>query len=465
MLWRSWEPEAGTPSWDPELAAPVPPAAPLPILKYLWTARKNAVAAFHADVYRQWIVETKHWKLHTFIVNDPAAIRHVLVDNADNYVKGTIEPRIASAVSRTDFIAKNNWRDRRRTMSSALQPRGITGNSSAVLDATQALLERWRALPDGAVIDVSSEMARLTLEIMSAIAFSSDSAGMIPVMEQTLARNQAKPLFDLLDFAPLLDRSWAAFKRRRARRALNRVTAFIHEAIRKRSAGNATYDDLLGRLMRERNAKTRLPLSNEEIQNQIATFIEAGCLSISFALTWTLYLLSQHPAEEARLHAELREVLSGHLPASEDISRLRYTRMVIEEALRLYPPLHTLPWRGALDDDEVSGVRIPKGATITIVPWILHRHEKLWDRPGQFEPSRFSRDCGEGRPGYAYLPFGAGPRGCIGPSFMMVALAQVVAAIAQRYRLRLLPNHPIEVQGLAYLGPRHGLKMTVEKRR
>ncbi|MBV8674161.1 MAG: cytochrome P450, partial [Acidobacteriaceae bacterium] len=221
--------------------------------------------------------------------------------------------------------------------------------------------------------------------------------------------------------------------------------------------------DLLGRLLGERDAQTG-QLSAGQIQTEIATFIDAGLQSISFALTWIWYLLSQHPAEEARLHAELDEVLTGAVPGIEHISRLAYTKAVIEESLRLYPPLHTLAWRAALDEDEVCGLKIPKGATITIVPWVLHRHTKLWDRPGRFEPSRFSPERSEGRPRYAYLPFGAGPRVCIGPSFMMMTLTLVVAAIAQRYRLRLVPDHPVEVQGLAYLRPRYGLKATLEQR-
>ncbi|MBV8115576.1 MAG: cytochrome P450 [Silvibacterium sp.] len=465
MLQRTSDIQAETRRHGPVLAAPLPPAAPLPILKYICAARRNAVAAFHADVYREWIVETKLWKLHTFIVNDPAGIRRVLIDNADNYIKGTIEPRIASASSRADFIANNKWRDRRRTMSSALNHRCMFGNAAMVFDSTQALLEEWKPLAAHLVFDISSEMARLALGIMSQVVFSSDRAESMPVLEHALARVHAEPLVNLLDFAPLLSRPWAAYKRNCAHRAFSRLTAFIHEVIRKRSVANADYDDLLGRLMQERNAETAHSLSTEEIQTQIVTVIGAGQQSIGLALTWIWYLLSQHSVEEARLHAELDEVLAGRVAGIEDIARLPYTRAVIEESLRLYPPLHTLAWRGAIDDDEVCGVKIPKGATVTIVPWVLHRHTKLWDRPAEFDPGRFSPEQGTARSRYAYLPFGAGPRVCIGASFVMTAISLILATIAQRYRLRLLADHPVEPQGLTALKPRYGMKMTLEKRR
>jgi cytochrome P450 len=447
-------------------AAPVPPAAPLPFFQYIWTVRDNAIAGFHADVYRQWIVETKLWKLHTFIVNDPAGIRHVLVDNAANYVKGTIEQRIASATSGVNFRATDDWHDRRHIMSSALDYRSVSRNAAIILNAAHALIERWSALPARSIIETSSEMAHLTLEIISRIVFSSHGAEMAPVMEHTFARNHAERLFDLLDFAPLLDRPWAAYKRNRARRSFNNLTASIDALIQKRSAERApAYDDLLDHLMRERNAETGQPLNREEIHSQIITVTGAGHQSVALALTWIWYLLSEHPVEEARLHSELDEALAGRPPTVDDIARLPHTRTVIEESLRLYPPFPVMAWRGALDDDEVCGVKIPRGATVTIVPWILHRHEKLWDRPEQFDPSRFSPERSEGRPHYAYLPFGTGPRVCIGASFAIMEITLILATIAQRYRLRVLPDHPVEVQGLITLQPRYGLKVTLEKRR
>ena len=457
-----------SPPFETAPPAPVPPAAPLPFLRYIHTVRTNAIAAFHADLYQQWIVETKRWKLHTFIVNDPAGIRHVLVDNADNYVKGTIEQRISGLSLGAAFNTTQEWRDRRRTMSSVVDYRSLAANASIILESTQTLLDRWSTLHPEAVIEISTEMSWLTLEIISRIIFSSDSAEMTSVIEQTIPPDSTQRLFDWLDFAPLLDRPWAAYKRYRMRRRFRGLTAAIDRIIAKRFSERSRPDnpngDLLDRLMRERDAGTGRPLTAEEIHAQIITVIGAGHQTTALALTWIWYLLALHPSDEARLHAELHQILQHRPPSFDDIPRLTYTRMVIEESLRLYPPFHTLAWRGALADDEVCGVNIPRGATVTIVPWVLHRHAKLWDHPERFIPDRFSPEQSEARPRYAYLPFGTGPRVCIGASFAMTQITLLLATLAQHYRLRLVPGHPVEPQGLISLRPRYGVKVTLESR-
>ncbi len=190
----------------------------------------------------------------------------------------------------------------------------------------------------------------------------------------------------------------------------------------------------------------------------------AGHETTAVALTWTWYLLSQHPAAEAKLHAELEQVLGGRTPRHEDLTKLPYTRMVIEEAMRLYPPAHTLS-REAMAEDHVLGYRIPAHSTVLIVPWLLHRNPKLWDDPGCFEPERFAPERVAARPRFSYIPFGAGPRICIGAAFAMAEAMLILATIAQHYRLHLKPGHPVEPQGLITLRARHGMKMLLERRR
>jgi cytochrome P450 len=201
-----------------------------------------------------------------------------------------------------------------------------------------------------------------------------------------------------------------------------------------------------------------------EVRNQVVTIFMAGHETTALALTWTWYLLSQHPAVEASLHAELDAVLSGRSPRHEDLAKLTYTRMVIEESMRLYPPAHTLS-RTAMDDDEVLGRRIPKGARILIVPWLLHRNPRLWADPERFDPQRFAPEPAASRHRFAYIPFGAGPRICIGAAFAMAEAMLILATIAQRYRLRLKPGFPVEPQGLITLRARHGMRMIPERRR
>jgi cytochrome P450 len=452
---------------SPVLARPIPPATPLPFLQYIRTMRDNAIAAFHDDIFHQPLSEIKYFKLHTFLVNDPAGIKHVLIDNAANYIKGGVEQRTLGAWPIKGFAAQDGeeWRQRRRTMSSSFDYPSILENSASIVDAAQRVLGRWTALPPLTVIEVHAEMARLTLAIISRIVFSADSAEFARIMELTSRRYQGDRIVDPLDFAPILDRAWKVYKGYRQRYIFKDLNASIDRLIVRRN-GRATRseNDFLGRLLERKDPQTGSGLSTQELHSQIITILGTGHETAALALMWTWYLLSQHPLEEAMLHAELDEVLAGRTPAFADLARLPYTRMVVEEALRLYPPTHTMPWRGALRDDEVCGVRIPKGATVSIVPWVLHRHSKLWDHPEQFDPERFSPDRSGGRSRFAYLPFGIGPRVCIGASFAMTEIMLILAALAQRYRLRLVPGHKVEPWGLVSLKARYGMKMTLQSR-
>jgi len=451
---------------SPVLARPIPPATPLPFLQYIRTVRDNAVAGFYDDVFHQPLSEIKYFKLHTFLVNDPRGIKHVLIDNADNYIRGGVEQRTLRTWPIKGFAAQDGekWRQRRRTMSSSFDYPSILENSASIVDAAQRVLGRWTALSPLTVIEVHEEMARLTLEIISRIVFSVDSAEFTRIMELTSRRYQGDRIVDLLDFAPLLDRAWSFYKGCRRRYIFKDLNASIDRLIVGRKGRTRSENDYLGRLLQHKDPQTGSLLSPQELHNQIITILGTGHETAALALMWTWYLLSQHPMREAKLHIELDEVLGGRAPAFVDLARLPYTRMVIEEALRLYPPIYTLPWRGALADDEVCGVKIPKGTTVSIVPWVLHRHSKLWDHPERFDPERFSPDRSGGRSRFSYLPFGTGPRVCIGASFAMTETMLILATLAQRYRLRLVPGHNVEPQGLVVLKARYGMEMTLQSR-
>ena len=221
--------------------------------------------------------------------------------------------------------------------------------------------------------------------------------------------------------------------------------------------------DLLARLIAARDTETGGGMTAQEVRDQVVTIFMAGHETTAQALAWTWYLLSQHPAAEAKLHEELAGVLGGRTPRNEDLVNLPYTRMVLEEAMRLYPPAHTLG-REPIAADEVLGHRIPARSTVLVVPWMLHRKPSLWERPDRFEPERFSAEQTAARPRFAYLPFGAGPRICIGAAFAMAEGTLILATIAQRYRLHLKPGHPVEPQGLITIRPRYGLPMILERR-
>jgi cytochrome P450 len=219
----------------------------------------------------------------------------------------------------------------------------------------------------------------------------------------------------------------------------------------------------LARLIAARDEQTGGGMSAQEVRDHVITIFMAGHETTAMAMTWTLYLLSQHPAEEAKLHAELEAVLGGRLPTSEDVSKLTYTRMVVEESMRIYPPVPSME-REALAEDTLGGRRVPKGSTVMISPWVLHRHKKLWENPGRFDPERFSAEKSAGRARFSYLPFGGGQRLCIGAAFATTEAMVLLATVAQRFQLRLKPGHKVEPQGLITLRARHGMQMLLTPR-
>jgi cytochrome P450 len=197
----------------------------------------------------------------------------------------------------------------------------------------------------------------------------------------------------------------------------------------------------------------------------VVTIFIAGHETTAQALSWTWYLLSQHPAVEARLHAELDAALGGRTAGQDDLPKLAYTRRVIEESMRIYPTAPAISNRVARGDDEIGGFKVKKGQSIAIAPWLLHHHRRLWDEPGRFDPDRFLPEHSAGRHRFAYLPFGGGPRVCIGQMLAMNEAVLILASLAQRYQLRLAPGQVVQPQANITLRPKYGLKMTLEHRR
>jgi cytochrome P450 len=208
--------------------------------------------------------------------------------------------------------------------------------------------------------------------------------------------------------------------------------------------------------------ETGAGLTDKQVRDETISFFIAGHATIASALTWTWYLLSTHPECWRRLRAEVTEVLDGRPPAVADLARLPYTSMVVQEAMRLYPPIY-LVLRRATADDEVGGYRVPAGANIALCPYVTHRHPGFWDNPEGFEPERFTPETARGRHRMAFFPFSGGPRRCIGEGFALLQLPLVVAMVAQRYRLSLLPGRPAEVEAAVTLRPRAPMLMAVDR--
>ncbi|MGD0831393.1 MAG: cytochrome P450 [Terracidiphilus sp.] len=450
----------------PTLAGLAPPANPLPFFQFVRALGDNVIAAYHQSVYEEWIVPIEHLGPNHFIVNHPAAIKRVLVENETNYVKGEMEQRISGLglSGRNAVNLDRLWRARRRIVSSLFDYRSYPQYAQVVSDAALKHLATWQSLPPGTAIDLPQAMLDLASESIARVLFSSGQKQLVEAMERVTAPG-AETIMDLADFVPVLNRLRRSVRGRLANRRFIRAAASIDQAIEdRRRTGIAAESDLLDRLISARDPESGQRLAIEELRLILTTLFAAGHVSAAQALTWTWYLLSQNPEQETKLHSELDSVLAGRAPTLADLEKLPYTRMVIEEALRLYPPFPMLAWREALRDDELHGVPIPRGATVSIVPWVLHRHRKLWQNPHGFDPERFSPARTVGRPQLAYLPFGAGPRVCLGAVFAMMEITIILATVAQRYRFRPLPGHNVVPCARLVLSLRHGLPVTLQPR-
>jgi cytochrome P450 len=450
----------------PVLPAPIPRRGRLPVLEFFRTLRDNMVATYAQEAYERDIVERKMFGRSRFLVNDPTAIKHVLLDNAANYQKSEITRRILEPGLGRGLITSEGetWRRHRRIMSPAFDHRSIASYSPVMTGAALQLMAGWNSRGTGASLDVAAAMMEVTLDIISRTMFSSDSDHIVAIMERSAGRYQAQMRPNMMDFLGLP--RWLAGLGRIgvAGRALGEFDVEINRLIKMRSIHSENGpEDLLARLIAARDEQTGGGMTAQEVRDHVITIFTAGHETTAMAMTWTWFLLSQHPAVETKLHSELQTVLGGRAPNSEDLSKLAYTRMVIEESMRLYPPVHTIA-REALADDMLAGRHVPKGSNVLIAPWVLHRHQQLWHDPGRFDPERFSPEQTAARRRFSYLPFGGGRRICIGAAFAMTEATILLATIAQRYQLQLVPGHPVEPQGLITLRPRCGMMMTLTPR-
>ncbi len=451
---------------EPILPAPVPRRRRLSFFEFARALRNSAIDSFAQEAYERDILERKVFGRRLFVINDLAAIKHVLIDNAANYRKTEITRRILEPGLGKGLITSEGetWRQHRRAMSPAFDHRSIAAYTPLMTEAAAELLAQWGEVPAETAVEVQSAMMQVTLNIISRTMFSSDSDDIIAIMERSAGRYQAEMRPNLMDMAGWP--KWLASLPRRgvAQRTLGEFDRVIDRLIDERSRNPGKYPkDLLARLIAARDEQTGGGMSAQEVRDHVITIFLAGHETTAMAMTWTWFLLSQHPNEESKLHAELDSVLAGRAPTHEDLSKLAYTRMVVEESMRIYPPVHTIG-REALADDTLVGQRIPKGSTILIAPWLLHRHVKLWENPGRFDPERFAPERAAARPRFSYLPFGGGKRICIGAAFALAEATVLLATLAQRFSLRVAPGHRVEPQGLITLRARHGMKMLLTAR-
>jgi cytochrome P450 len=396
-----------------------------------------------------------------FFLNHPDLIKDVLVTNNQNFMKGLVLQRAKRLLGEGLLTSEGEFHRRQRRLSQpAFHRQRVATYATVMTEYAMRTSERWR---DGDTLDMSHEMMRLTLAIVGKTLFDADvesesgevGSAMNVVME--LFDTLTMPFFELLQKLPLP-------QLRRFDSAREKLDRIIYGLIEDRRRSGIDRGDLLSMLLLAQDEEgDGGRMTDQQLRDELLTIFLAGHETTANALTWTWYLLSQHEEVEKKLQAELDEVLSGRLPNFEDVPRLRYTEMVLAESMRLYPPAWAVG-RLSTVDCEIGGYAVPSRSLVLMSQFVMHRDERFYPDPLVFDPLRWTPEARESRPQFSYFPFGGGPRRCIGEGFAWMEGILLIATLRQRWRMTLVPHHPVALKPLITLRPKHGMKMTVRSR-
>ena len=403
--------------------------------------------ARHGDTYRVY-VPSRH--SYTYVIHHPDDVKRVLVSNYRNYTKGTGIDRIKLLLGKGIMTSEGElWKRQRAMMQPCFHRRVITRFADLIAQANERFIARWEALAArGELVNVTEEMSDLTLEIVMRSLIGRDlervtqELGANPF--EVVARDSARNLQFVYKFRSL--------------------TGLVQKLIaRRRAQPDEEHFDYLAMLLSARDKETGLPMSDGELIDEILTLIVAGHETTASGLNWTWYLLSQHPEAEARLHAELDAAAELPAPSLVQVEALAYTQQVINEALRLYPPGWVLS-RRTIEADVLGGYPVPARTNVLLPLYLVHRHPRFWKDPEVFWPERFAPEHEAERPRFAYMPFAAGPRHCIGETLALFEMFVHLYKVARRYRLRYVADKPLELEAGINLRTRHPLHMRLEAR-
>ncbi len=412
---------------------PPAPSAPLPLFRFLRAVRSNALTIWAEAAYHEPMTSRRFLGRTNMLINDPEVIRHVLVDNTTNYRRSPASIRILQPITGNGLLLSEgeDWRHQRRTIAPALAPRSLPMLSRHIAASAQEVIAMLSA-QEGQPIDLLATMQSLALDIAGRSMFSLEVRQYGAAMRRLLTEyglRYARPhLFDMV--LPPSIPTLRDLGRRRFQRAWMELMASIMQT-RLAAPPADTPRDLFDLLLAARDPETGAAFTQDQLRDQVATMILAGHETTAVTLFWSLVLLAGAPDEQARVADEVRGLDLSPDAAAEALPRLVRTRAVISEALRLYPPAFTVV-REAIDADRAGTLEIPRGALLMIAPWVLGRHRAYWRDPDVFDPSRFMPDA-PAVPRFAYLPFGVGPRVCVGAQFALTEATLVLAALIQSF--------------------------------
>jgi cytochrome P450 len=433
-----------------------------PVIGYLREFRNNP-PNFLSDLARQH-GDVVHFKLgpqDMYLLNNPDYIRDVLVTHNRNFVKSRGLQMAKRFLGESLLTSEGEFHRRQRRLAQpAFHRQRINAYAESMIDHALRTRERWQ---NGETRDIWQEMMRLTLSIVGKTLFDADVEAQAPEIGKALTdvmqlfNRITNPFSALLDKLPLPGNiRWI--------KAKARLDETIYRIINERRASGRDQGDLLSMLLLAQDEEgDGSSMTDQQVRDEAMTLFIAGHETTANALTWTWYLLSQHPEIESGLHREIDEVLSGRLPTAGDFTSLRYTEMVFAESMRMYPPAWTMG-RRVLEDYRVGQYVIPSGSIILMSPWVMHHDPRFYPEPYTFDPERWRTEAREARPKFSYFPFGGGPRVCIGEQFAWMEGVLLIATIAQKWKMRLAPGQIVEPRAMVTLRPKYGMRMVIEAR-
>ena len=398
-----------------------------------------------------------------YLVNHPDFIRPVLSQDYRRFSKRVIDYRVLAQVMGKGLVTNDgpHWIRQRGLMQPLFSNHRVNGFAERINALTSSLMDEWERRVGGQILRIDREMSRLTFGIVGATLFGSDLERQAGEVAEIL---EVVNLYPLETRALMTLRSWIPtrynLKWRRAVKGLDRIVYGMIEARRRRGVGD---DDILDRLIHALDEESGKGMDERQMRDEVVTLLLAGHETSANALAWTLYLLGTHPDVQTRLAENLMAALNAAPATADDLLRIPYLKQVVQESMRIHPPVWGYA-RRAERQEEFNGCLLPANAYVAVVPYALHRHPEFWPAPERFDPDRFRPDRAEGRHPYSYLPFAAGPRTCIGAGMAMLEIQLVLAQMLQRFKVHVVPDHPIETMAKVTLKPRHGIAVTLSRR-
>jgi cytochrome P450 len=434
-------------------------------LQRLMTARRDFLSIWRQNDYTERVSQIRLLGRQIVAVNSPEAIKYVVATRHENFERKTPQMRRALEYLLGDglFISDGEtWKQRRPLVSDIVHKYRVPAFGNIMKNTSLELVERWTALGDGASVNALYEMAGLTAEIISRSVFGND-LGEEQAGSVTDGFSSYQALIDSVNIGYFLgfDEGLPLMRTPSLRRSVKRIHTIIDRVIEDHLAGKGDDNSMVELLIRRQQRSPELKLDVVALRNEAATIFMAGHETTAATLTWAWYLLSKAPWVEEAVHAEIEAVCGSNVPTVDDVPKLKWCTAVIEETLRLYPPVPILA-RQAKQADRVGNIDVKPASLVMIVPWILHRTPSLFEDPHSFKPERF---MGEKRPvPYSYIPFASGPRICPGLQFGLTESILCLAVLAQRFRLRVQEGHKVEPVCRLTLRPRGGLPVTLHRR-